>query len=226
MTQRHFPSAESCSVSAPSDYRFDAAAPWLAPVSVVVIAPVGGDPVGSLAWAADLASNGHDAFDEREQLSDVVAVPARQRDRQRQPGGVHQQVVLGAGASAVNRRRPGQATLEERGCGLSLRPPRPVDPASGVRAAKKFAVQSLPHPCALPLPKPPPSAHPRTQPICHRTIVTAPRHQHEHDRREDCSVTSSGAPCPLRGAIRQQRLHQLPQPIIDELRSRHGPPPG
>jgi hypothetical protein len=49
-------------------------------------------------------------------------------------------VLLGAGASAVNRRRPGQATLEERGCGLSLRPPRPVDPAYGVQAAEKFAV--------------------------------------------------------------------------------------
>jgi hypothetical protein len=49
-------------------------------------------------------------------------------------------VVLGAGASAANRRRPGQATLEERGCGLSLRPQRPVDPAYGVQAAEKFAV--------------------------------------------------------------------------------------
>ena len=64
--------------SAPSDDRFDAAAPQLVPVTVVVVAPVGDDLVGQLP---DLACNGHDAVDER-QLSDVIAVPARQRDRQ------------------------------------------------------------------------------------------------------------------------------------------------
>jgi hypothetical protein len=106
----------------------------------VVVASVGNDLVGPLAWTADPICDGPDAVNEREQLSDVVAVPASQRDHQRYPSGVHQQVVLGAGASAVNRRRPGQATLEERGCGLSLRPPRPVDPAYGVQAAEKFAV--------------------------------------------------------------------------------------
>jgi hypothetical protein len=36
--------------------------------------------------------------------------------------------------------------------------------------AQKFAVHSLPHPCALPLPKPPTSAHPIAQPICRGTI--------------------------------------------------------
>src|ERR671917_2614052 len=36
-------------------------------------------------------------------------------------------------------------------------PTRPVDPAGGVQAAEKLAVQSLPYPCTLPLPKAPPS---------------------------------------------------------------------
>ena len=67
--------------SAPSDDRFDAAAPQLVPVTVVVVAPVGDDLVGPLTQLPDLACNGHDAVDER-QLSDDIAVPARQRDRQ------------------------------------------------------------------------------------------------------------------------------------------------
>jgi hypothetical protein len=67
--------------SAPSDDRFDAAAPQLVLVTVVVVAPVGDDLVGPLTQLPDLASNGHDAVDER-QLSDVIAIPGRQRDRQ------------------------------------------------------------------------------------------------------------------------------------------------
>jgi hypothetical protein len=78
----------------------------------VVVAPVGDDLVGPLAWTADPTYDGRDPVNEQEQLSDVVAVPASQRDRQRYPGGVHHQVVLGAGAIAVNPRRPGQAPLK------------------------------------------------------------------------------------------------------------------
>ena len=73
----------------------------------MIVAPVGDDPVRPLARSPDLACDGRDAVDEREQLSNVVAVPARQSDRQRHPSGVRQQVMLGAGASAVNRREPG-----------------------------------------------------------------------------------------------------------------------
>jgi hypothetical protein len=40
-------------------------------------------------------------------------------------------------------------------------PTRPVDPARGAQAAEAFAVQLLPYPRALPLPKAPPSGHPR-----------------------------------------------------------------
>jgi hypothetical protein len=75
--------------SAPSDDRFDAAAPQLVQVTVVVVAPVGDDLVGPLTQLPDLACNGHHAVDER-QPSDVIAVPARQCDRQCYPGGAHQ----------------------------------------------------------------------------------------------------------------------------------------
>jgi hypothetical protein len=60
----------------------------------VVIAPVGEQSIGALARAADLAGDRHDAVDQRQELGDVVAVPAREGDRQRQPAGVGQQVVL------------------------------------------------------------------------------------------------------------------------------------
>ena len=67
--------------SAPSDDRFDAAAPQVVPVTVVVVVPVGDDLVGPLTQLPDLACNGHDAVDQR-QLSEVIAGPARQRERQ------------------------------------------------------------------------------------------------------------------------------------------------
>jgi hypothetical protein len=141
-----------------------------------IAGPLGGDPAA--------LCNGHDAVDEREQLSDVVAVPDPQSDRQRYPGGVHQQVVLRAGASAVNRRRPVRPPLKGADVARVHDSPQPVDPARGVQAAEKTAVQSLPHPCALPLPQPPPSGHPGTADLPRDHRPRYPTHQHEHDRRE------------------------------------------
>lgn len=65
-------------------------------VLVVVIAAVGENPVGLLAWPADLAGHGPavEVFDQRDQLRDVVAVPASQRDRERDAARVNQQMVL------------------------------------------------------------------------------------------------------------------------------------
>jgi hypothetical protein len=60
----------------------------------VVIAPVGEQPAGATARAADLAGNRDDTVDQGQELGDVVAVPTGQCDRQRQPAGVGQQVVL------------------------------------------------------------------------------------------------------------------------------------
>jgi len=99
----------SVCVAAAGDLRLDAALPQLAAVLVVVIAAVGDQPLGALARAARLAADRPDAVDERQQLRDVVALPAGQADGQRNPARIGQQVVLGAGAGTVNRRRPGQA---------------------------------------------------------------------------------------------------------------------
>ena len=99
---------------APRDDGLDAARPELAAVRVEVVAAVGDQPVGALAGAANPAADGGDAVDERQQLGDVVAVAAGQRDGQRDAACVDQQAVLGAQAGAVNRRGPGQSPLEER----------------------------------------------------------------------------------------------------------------
>jgi hypothetical protein len=65
-------------------------------VLVVVIAAVGQEPVGLLAWATLLA--GHrscvEVFQQRDQLGDVVAVPTGQADREWDAAGVDQEMVL------------------------------------------------------------------------------------------------------------------------------------
>lgn len=81
-------------LTAPGDQRLDAAGPKLAAVLVVVIAPIGEQPIGAPARAADFAADRHDAVDQRQELSDVVAIATGQGDRQRKSAGVCQQVVL------------------------------------------------------------------------------------------------------------------------------------
>jgi len=92
------------------DDGFDPAVPEQTAVLVVVIAAVGEQPVGLLAWTAWLAGDRPcvQVLEERDQLCDVVAVAAGQRDRERDPGRVDEQVVLGAGAATIDRGRPGQ----------------------------------------------------------------------------------------------------------------------
>ena len=53
---------------APGDDRLDAAGPERATVLVVVVAAVGDDLVGALAWPAAFAGDRADAVDERQQL--------------------------------------------------------------------------------------------------------------------------------------------------------------
>jgi hypothetical protein len=65
-------------------------------VLVVVIATVGQETVGFLAWPADLPGDrpAVEVFDQRDQLGDVVAVPAGQSDREWDAARVDEQVVL------------------------------------------------------------------------------------------------------------------------------------
>lgn len=74
----------------------DASRPQDAPVLVVVIAAVSKDKIGLSARPADLAGDRApmQVIKERHQLGDIVAVAARQRDGQRDPASVHEQMVL------------------------------------------------------------------------------------------------------------------------------------
>lgn len=95
---------------AAGDDGLDASGPEQAAVLIVVVAAVGDDLVGLLSGAPGLAGDrtGVQVVQQRQQLGDVVAVAARQRDRERDPGRVDEEMVLGARAGTVDRGWPRQ----------------------------------------------------------------------------------------------------------------------
>ena len=60
----------------------------------MVIAAVGEEPLSALARTSPLAGDGTYSVDQRQQLCDVVAIAASQADRERNPIGVGDQMVL------------------------------------------------------------------------------------------------------------------------------------
>jgi hypothetical protein len=90
---------------APRDLRCDASLAKLAAASVVVVAAVGGDTIGPPPGPADLSAYRRHAIDKRYQLGAVVAVAARERPGERDPGRIDQKMVLGAVSGSINRAR-------------------------------------------------------------------------------------------------------------------------
>jgi len=82
--------------AAAGDDRLDPACPEQPAVLVVVIAAVSEHDIGLLPRPPRFAADrpGVQEIEQREQLGDVVAVGAGQRDRERDPGAVDQEVVL------------------------------------------------------------------------------------------------------------------------------------
>jgi hypothetical protein len=82
--------------AATGDHGCDAERSEQTSVLVVVIATVGEQPVGLLAWPSGLAGDrpAVEVFDQRDQLGDVVAIPTGETDRQRDAAGVDEQMVL------------------------------------------------------------------------------------------------------------------------------------
>ena len=80
--------------AAPGDHGFHAPRTQLAAVLVMVIAAVGEEPLGTSSRTSGLAGDRADAVDQRQQLGDVVAVPAGQADRKRNAVRICDQVVL------------------------------------------------------------------------------------------------------------------------------------
>src|SRR5487761_1451297 len=97
--------ARAVRVAAASDLGCDAAPAQLAAVLLVVVATVGADPVGASPRPAGLAAHRRYPIEQWDQLGDVMAVSTRERPGERDPGGVDQEVVLGAVSGSVNRAR-------------------------------------------------------------------------------------------------------------------------
>jgi hypothetical protein len=89
--------------AAAGDARGDAPGAQLAAVGVVVVAAVGEQLPWAPAGPAASAPDRRNGVDQRDELGDVVAVAAGEADGERDAAGVADQVVLGAGAPAVDR---------------------------------------------------------------------------------------------------------------------------
>ena len=74
-------------------------------MALVVVAAVGGQPVGSAAWPADLAAHWRHTVEERDQLRDVMAVAAGDCPGKRDPRRVYEKVMLRAVSGSINRAR-------------------------------------------------------------------------------------------------------------------------
>jgi hypothetical protein len=88
---------------APSgDHGFDATFPQQAAVLVEVVAPVGVQAPGFAARASPSLPNRRDRVEQGQELGDVVSVAASERHGEWGSVAVDDQVVLGAGAGAVD----------------------------------------------------------------------------------------------------------------------------
>ncbi|GLW59637.1 hypothetical protein Kpho01_76470 [Kitasatospora phosalacinea] len=90
--------------AAPGDQRLDAALPQQAAVLVEVVAPVCVQAPGLAAGASPQSPDRRDGVQQWQELGDVVPVAAGERDGERDSVPVDDQVVLGAGAGAVDGR--------------------------------------------------------------------------------------------------------------------------
>ena len=87
------------------DHRLDAALADEAPVLVVVVSAIGEQRVWSPTRAAAAATHSRHRVEQWDQLGDVVAVAARDREGERDPGCVDEEMLLGAGTASVDRAR-------------------------------------------------------------------------------------------------------------------------
>jgi hypothetical protein len=90
---------------AAGDERGDAALADEAAVLVVVVASIGHDALGAPTRPSAAAVHGWHGVQQRDQLGDVVAVAARYREGERDPGSVDEQMVLGSRSASVHRAR-------------------------------------------------------------------------------------------------------------------------
>jgi hypothetical protein len=102
-----FAQARAVGDAATGDERLDPTLPQQAAVLVEVVAPVGEQPAWPRTRASAQAPDRWDRVQERQELCDVMAVAAGQRDGERSAVPVDDQVVLAARPAPVDRRRSG-----------------------------------------------------------------------------------------------------------------------
>jgi hypothetical protein len=86
--------------------RPDPTGPQRVPVWVGVVGAIPDQLAGAPQWPARAAADGRDLIHQRQELGDIVTVAAGHPDSQRQPTGVHQQVMLTAGPAPIDRAWP------------------------------------------------------------------------------------------------------------------------
>ena len=170
-----------------------------------------------LARPADPAPDGGHTVEQRDQLGDVVAVAAGDRERERDPGGVDQEMMLRSGSAPANRAR---ARFGAPLFACTWRPSataryHSISPAACNRAnGSACSLSHTPAACHSSsrrrhvAPDPNPSSSGR----CRHAIPV------DSTNKIPCSVSRS--PSRLRPGyrnrprrLRQQRLDQLPQPV-------------
>lgn len=90
---------------ATGDLWSDAAPPELAAMALGVIATIGEELRGPLSGPTHLPCHSRDRIEQGKKLGDVTAVSTCDRDREREPCLIDDQVVLRAQPSTVNRAR-------------------------------------------------------------------------------------------------------------------------
>jgi hypothetical protein len=81
----------------------DAAGSELAAVAARLVGAVAKQPFGATTRPASFAAHWRDSVDQRQQLEDVVPVPAVEGERERGAASAGQRMVLGTAPGAVNR---------------------------------------------------------------------------------------------------------------------------
>ncbi|MDQ0688881.1 hypothetical protein QFZ56_007844 [Streptomyces achromogenes] len=76
----HLSQSRAVGDPASGDHRLDAALPQQTAVLVEVVAPIGIQTLGLAAWASSQAPNSWDSVQQRQQLGEVMSVPAGERD--------------------------------------------------------------------------------------------------------------------------------------------------
>jgi hypothetical protein len=209
---------------------FDAALAEFAATARVVIGAIAGDSVRAPTRPADLAAHRRHSIDERDQLGAVVAVAAGERPGERDPTGLDQEVVLGAGSGSINRARAcrGAPFFACTWLASSTARDHSISPAARKRASSTSCSRSH-TPAFCHFIQAAPAGHLGAEAKLDRQMRPRdPRVQHKQDPLQRLPIrqplAARVAKAPLH--LRQQRLDQLPQLVRDDpRRNGHRHPP-